>query len=149
MKRAIPLSALAITISIAIAAMVSIARAEDGSVVSSPDFSQCMRASGGITSDMRACLHAEYDRLDRQLNATYRSVMRQLRTKDLRTRLLNSQRAWIWRRDYDCQLKVDNSGFKGGTAADIIYDDCRVEAVRKRIQWLRKVPANPGYLTKV
>ena len=123
------------------------AQAREGTA--SSVFSQCMRDSGGVTSDMRACLHAEYDRLDRELNMTYRSVMKQLRTQDLHTRLLNSQRAWIWRRDHDCQLRVDNSGFKGGTAADIIYDDCRVEAVRKRVEWLRKVPANPGYLTKV
>ncbi|ASJ91949.1 hypothetical protein CBR61_14125 [Porphyrobacter sp. CACIAM 03H1] len=108
-----------------------------------------MKASDGITSEMRACLHAEYNRLDRELNATYRSVMKQLRSKELRSRLVNSQRAWIWRRDYDCQLKAENSGFRGGTAADIIQDDCLVTSVRKRIEWLRKVPANPGYLTKV
>lgn len=130
-------------------ASASSAHADNGPVADSPVFSQCMEASGGITSEMKACLHAEYDRLDRELNVTYRSVMKQLRTQELRSRLLNSQRAWIWRRDFDCQMMADNSGAKGGTAADIIQDDCLVTTVRKRIEWLRKVPANPGYLTKV
>lgn len=124
-------------------------RAEARESAESPVFSKCMKASGGVTSEMRACLHAEYKRLDRELNVTYKSVMKQLKTQDLRTRLVNSQRVWIWRRDNDCQLKVDNSGTKGGTAADLIYDDCLVTTVRKRIEWLRKVPANPGYLAKV
>jgi uncharacterized protein YecT (DUF1311 family) len=115
----------------------------------STEFSRCMKASGGVTADMKACLHTEYNRLDRELNATYKSVMRQLKTQHLRSRLVESQRVWIWRRDGDCRRKADASGFKGGTAADLIHDDCLVTTVRKRIGWLKKVPANPGYLTKV
>jgi uncharacterized protein YecT (DUF1311 family) len=56
----------------------------------SPAFKRCMAASGGVTSKMRACLHAEYDRLDKELNLTYRSVMKQLNTKQLRERLVGS-----------------------------------------------------------
>ncbi|NJS13858.1 MAG: DUF1311 domain-containing protein [Sphingopyxis sp.] len=98
---------------------------------------------------MRACLHAEYGLLDRQINITYKSTMKQLKTAHLQGRLVDSQRVFIWRRDYDCRAKADQSGAKGGTAWDLIYDDCRVVMVRKRIAWLKKVPANPGYLTKV
>jgi uncharacterized protein YecT (DUF1311 family) len=115
----------------------------------SPAFKRCMAASGGVTSDMRACLHSEYDRLDKELNITYRSVMKQLKTKQLKVRLVEVQRVWIWRRDFDCQSKVDSSGAKGGTAGDLIYDDCLVTTVRQRIAWLKKVPTNPRYLTKV
>jgi uncharacterized protein YecT (DUF1311 family) len=115
----------------------------------SPAFKACMKKSGGITASMRACLHAEYTRLDRELNITYKSVMKQLKTKDQKTRLVNSQRVWIWRRDEQCQRRVDESGAKGGTAGDLIYDDCRVTMVRERINWLKKVPSNPGYLSKV
>jgi uncharacterized protein YecT (DUF1311 family) len=110
---------------------------------------KCMKTSGGVTVDMRACLHDEYTRLDRELNRTYRSVRKQLKTPYLRTRLTESQRVWIWRRDPDCKLKLEQSPAKGGTAGDLIYDDCLVSKVRDRIAWLKKVPANPGYLTKV
>lgn len=119
------------------------------SAAGSATFSRCMKASGGVTSAMKACLSAEYTRLDRELNVTYKSVMKQLKTPHLRTRLVESQRVWIWRRDFDCKLRVENSGAKGGTAGDIIYDDCRVEKVRDRIKWLKLVPRNPSYLTKV
>ncbi|HEX4874686.1 MAG TPA: lysozyme inhibitor LprI family protein [Sphingorhabdus sp.] len=115
----------------------------------SATFSRCMKASGGVTSAMKACLSAEYTRLDRELNVTYKSVMKALKTPHLRTRLVESQRVWIWRRDFDCKLRVENSGAKGGTAGDIIYDDCRVEKVRDRIKWLKLVPRNPSYLAKV
>lgn len=114
----------------------------------SATFKKCMKASGGVTAAMRACMGTEYARLDRQLNVTYRSVMKQLKTKQQRTRLVEVQRVWIWRRDNDCLAKAKELG-GGGTAGDLIYDDCRLDMVRKRIVWLTKVPANPGYLTKV
>ena len=114
----------------------------------SPQLSACIKRSGGVTADMRACLADEYRRLDRDLNVTYKSVMQQL-TPRQRTRLKESQRAWIWRRDYDCKARVKAKPYAGGTAGDLVYDDCRVQKVRARIAWLKKVPANPGYLKKV
>lgn len=114
----------------------------------SPQLSACMKQSGGVTADMRACLADEYRRLDRDLNVTYKSVMRQL-TPRQRTRLKESQRAWIWRRDYDCKALVKAKPYAGGTAGDLVYDDCRLQKVRERTAWLKKVPANPGYLKKV
>ena len=123
--------------------------ASTGKVSASPALDACISRSGGVTSDMRACLASEYGRLDTNLNKTYKKIMGQLRTKDLRTRLVHSQRVWIWRRDDQCRSKVEASGMSGGTAADLIYDDCRNKLVRDRIIWLNKVPKNPGYLTKV
>lgn len=111
-------------------------------------FKKCMKASGGVTARMQGCMGTEYARLDRQLNVTYRSVMKQLKTKQQRTRLVEVQRVWIWRRDNDCLARAKAQG-GGGTAGDLIYNDCRIQMVRKRIVWLTRVPANPGYLTKV
>lgn len=116
---------------------------------SSAAFESCVDNSGGVTAEMLACLSREYKRLDRRLNVTYRTVMKQLPTQNLRTRLRNSQRVWIWRRDDQCQRKVDASGAKGGTAGDLIYSNCRVTMLRERIRWLNKVPANHAYLSKV
>lgn len=115
----------------------------------SPALKACIARSGGVTASMRACLAEEYGRLDRQLNSTYRAVMKQLPTADLRGRLVQSQRVWIWRRDDVCRTRAASSPGAGGSAGDLVYDDCRVTMVRQRIDWLRKVPANPGYLTKV
>jgi uncharacterized protein YecT (DUF1311 family) len=115
----------------------------------SPALKICMENSSGVTADMRACLDAEYKRLDLDLNVTYASVMKQLKTKDLKTRLVNSQRAWIWRRDSYCKGAVERSGTAGGTASSLVLADCRITMVRKRIAWLKKVPKNPGYLSKV
>ncbi len=123
--------------------------ASTGKVSESPALDACISRSGGVTSDMRACLASEYGRLDINLNKTYKKIMQQLRTKDLRTRLVHSQRVWLWRRDDQCRSKVEASGMSGGTAADLIYDDCRNKLVRDRIIWLNKVPKNPGYLAKV
>ncbi len=116
---------------------------------SSPMLKACIARSGGVTASMRSCLADEYGRLDRQLNSTYRAVMKQLPTADLRGRLVQSQRVWIWRRDDVCRTRAASSPGAGGTAGDLVYDDCRVTMVRQRIDWLRMVPANPGYLTKV
>lgn len=115
----------------------------------SDDFHSCIARSKGITAEMQNCQATEYARQDQLLNQTYKNVMAQLRTKDLRARLVQSQRVWIWRRDEDCRTKIQASAINGGSAADLVYHDCRLQMVRERIQWLKKVPKNPGYLTKV
>jgi uncharacterized protein YecT (DUF1311 family) len=115
----------------------------------SPVVEECIKRSEGVTPEMRTCLADEYKRLDRILNATYRSVMKQLKTKDHKRRLVESQRVWLRLRDERCRLKVEQSGMEGGQGGDLIYDGCHVTLLRKRIMWLRKVPDNPGYLSKV
>lgn len=115
----------------------------------SDDFHSCIARSKGITAKMQSCQSSEYARLDRTLNKTYKVVMAQLGTQDLRERLVQSQRVWIWRRDEHCRTKIQASPIHGGSAADLVYQDCRINMVRERIQWLKKVPRNPGYLTKV
>ena len=115
----------------------------------STDFHSCIARSKGVTSEMQSCQWSEYAELDRALNRTYKNVMAQLGTKKLRERLVQSQRVWIWRRDEGCKTKIQASPINGGSAADLVLQDCRINMVRERIQWLKKVPSNPGYLSKV
>jgi uncharacterized protein YecT (DUF1311 family) len=115
----------------------------------SADFHSCVARSKGVTAEMQSCQSSEYALLDRTLNKTYKNVMAQLGKKELRARLVQSQRVWIWRRDEDCKAKIKASAIYGGSAADLVYQDCRINMVRERIVWLKKVPRNPGYLTKV
>ena len=145
MSPCVALAAMAVLASMSSSVAAKGVNTEEGSI----EFRNCMKEAGGITSEMRACLHTEYGLLDRQINITYKSTMKQLKTVELRNTLVRSQRTFIWQRDFDCKLKADESGTKGGTAWDLIYDDCRVTKVRNRIAWLKKVPANPRYLTKV
>jgi len=112
-------------------------------------FKACVMRSGGVTAVLKNCLAAEHRLRDRELNRTYKSVMKQLRTQALRIRLRDSQRVWLRQRDQICQLAVDKSGMDGGTGGALVFDDCQVQRLGERILWLRKVPANPGYLTKV
>ena len=142
-------SVLLLAVGLILAAAPATAVAASPDIASSPALKACIARSGGVTASMRSCLAAEYRQLDRQLNITYRAVMKQLPTAALRKRLVESQRVWIWRRDDSCRLRAASSAGAGGTAGDLVYDDCRVSMVRQRIEWLRKVPANHGYLTKV
>ena len=52
-------------------------------------------------------------------------------------------------RDEHCRIQVEASPVYGGTAGDLMYDDCRVQKVQARIKWLKKAPSNLGYLAKV
>ncbi|QIG54542.1 DUF1311 domain-containing protein [Altererythrobacter sp. BO-6] len=144
-----PAMIVAAAVSVALSPQAVQAQAPASGSGRTAEFHACMKRAGGVTADMLICLRSEYGRQDRELNRVYREVRGKLRTTILRNRLLHSQRAWIWRRDYDCQLKVDGSGAKGGTAGDLIYEDCRVTMVTNRIAWLKKVPKNPGYLKRV
>ena len=115
----------------------------------SDSFHSCIARTKGITAEIQTCQANEYARLDQQLNQTYKNIMAQLGTKKLRIRLVQSQKVWIWRRDEDCRTKIQASVINGGSAADLVYHDCRIKMVRDRIHWLKKVPRNPGYLSKV
>ena len=57
-------------------------------------FKACIATANGITADMRACLAGEYDRLDKELNITYKSVMKELPTKALQQRLVPTRNAY-------------------------------------------------------
>jgi uncharacterized protein YecT (DUF1311 family) len=133
-----------------VACLVAVhASGEGGNSSSSPKLKACIDASGGVTAEMRRCLSGEHRRLDGELNRTYKSVMRQLKSTDQKRQLIESQRVWLRLRDERCLSKVKDSGMEGGTGGDLIYDDCQLNLLRQRIEWLKKVPSNPGYLKKV
>ena len=93
----------------------------------------CMDRSGGVTSEMRDCSSAEYERQDQALNAVYRDLMAQL-PADLKTELRDAQRAWIGFREAECNYR---SLAQGGTLGLLIRDSCWLDFTTERVARLR------------
>lgn len=105
----------------------------------SDEYEQCMDASGGVTSSMRECSSAEYQRLDARMERAYSSLSVRLSPRDLRE-LKRSQRRW--RREYRQRCDDEAAIETPGTLALVMYDGCVLAELSTRIQWLeRQSPA--------
>jgi uncharacterized protein YecT (DUF1311 family) len=103
----------------------------------SSGFGACMGQTKGVTANMQDCLASEYTRLDRALNATYASVMRRRGDKgaaDLR----QHQRVWLKVRWDGCREDMEKAG--GGSAGILVFSDCQLREVVRRILWLEQEP---------
>lgn len=101
-----------------------------------PEYDHCLDQSGGVTSDMRACNHAELQRLDALLNAEYRRTMARLPDAAGRARLRTLQRRWLktrWNACYEAAKEEE-----GGTIWLLMVDGCGIGTVQDRIEWLRR-----------
>lgn len=102
----------------------------------SAEYRQCMAtddAAGGVTSAMLDCIGAETERQDVRLNLGYRQAMARLDPAG-RTRLRQSERAWLARRDTRCRKASASEG--GGSAAGLVYADCILQETAVRAAWL-------------
>jgi uncharacterized protein YecT (DUF1311 family) len=99
----------------------------------SPEYAECMDASGGVTSDMMDCTGSEIDIQDARLNQAYALVMRPL-AKPRKDTLRGLQRAWIKQRDGKCARASDEEG--GGSMAGLIYAGCILDETIKRTIFL-------------
>jgi uncharacterized protein YecT (DUF1311 family) len=87
------------------------------------------------TVEMGACLKADMDAADRELNETYNSLHSELRRskrKALATKLARDQNNWVKHRWKNC----DEEGYEkagGGTLESIIFGDCYVRVTRERL----------------
>jgi uncharacterized protein YecT (DUF1311 family) len=98
----------------------------------SPAFDKCLDASGGVTIEMHNCEAAENERLDLELNSIYKQVMGRL-DANAREHLRLQERAWLKKRDHDCNQDIDT----GGSIAPIEIDGCYIEFTDKRITVLK------------
>ncbi|TGX40871.1 DUF1311 domain-containing protein [Sphingomonas naasensis] len=117
-----------------IAAQERTAAAADAAL--SADYHACMAhgdAASGVTSAMLDCIAAETARQDARLNRAYKAAMA-ARDPAGRTRLRQSERAWIARRDARCQKASASEG--GGSAAGLVYADCVMQETVARAGWL-------------
>lgn len=89
----------------------------------------------GIQPAMNACAAEEYTRQDSELNQAYVMVMKPLKSAG-KTKLRNSQRAWIKSRDKTC--KAERAEYEGGTIAPLIFYSCLTNETIMRTLWLEK-----------
>lgn len=109
------------------------AQAQDD--VYSPDYGQCMDASGGVTFNMIDCMTSELERQDLLLNEHYKQAMTLL-SPDRQEALRAAQRQWIGYRDANCEFYMDP---EGGTMARLEANACTLEETAERAAELQAI----------
>lgn len=98
--------------------------------------------------EMTYCAHADWEKADAELNATYKDVQKQLKEQDedlaagevkAADRLLDAQRAWITYRTAHCE--VDSFSARGGSMQSMLYSGCLAELTRLRTKELKSLTA--------
>ncbi len=89
------------------------------------------------TADMRACENARYDQANRQLNAVYARLMKQL-DPARREKLRLAQRAWVRFRDANADFLA--SAAEGGTLAPLLRVNALADMTEARVKELAKLP---------
>ena len=80
------------------------------------------------------CAEQAYNRNDRELNAVYQQLKKQL-NKEQRGLLVNAQKGWLKVRDNDCEL--EHYGSRGGTGWYSNILNCKNEKTINRIKELK------------
>ena len=96
-------------------------------------------ASPGNNSQFRACLDQQYRRADAELNQLYQRILKQLNgpeKSNLRSRLVQGQRAWLKYREADCAIEEEL--LHATRAVLTAVAECEIELNRSRIRVLRQ-----------
>ncbi|WP_235548550.1 lysozyme inhibitor LprI family protein [Noviherbaspirillum sp. Root189] len=95
----------------------------------SKEYDSCMDKSGGVTVDMRACIHNELERQDVRLNRVYQKYSASLVPNVLKS-LREAQRAWIQYRNKDCAWA--GAPDENATLGPLIIDGCHLDMTVRR-----------------
>lgn len=87
--------------------------------------------------DIRQCASEKFDKLDRELNQLYKSVMAKL-TPDLQARLKREQIAWIRKKEAECNAP-DQYGEKGYPAWMLNSIGCQMAETQRRMIELKAI----------
>lgn len=98
----------------------------------SKTYEHCIDKSEGVTSNILDCTGAEYNRLDKALNAAYKKLMKSLDKGD-QERLRQAQRAWLKYRESNGAY-IQN---QGGTMASIEASSWELEELARRVHFLQ------------
>ncbi|WP_095107765.1 lysozyme inhibitor LprI family protein [Pseudomonas sp. Irchel 3E20] len=101
----------------------------------SPAYSQCMKASGGVTVEMLDCQAAEIKRQDTRLNQAYKAAMAAL-DADKKAPLKDVQRLWLKYRDANCGFVAS---LTGGTIDAINASSCFLDMTKTRARELENL----------
>lgn len=91
-----------------------------------PSYRHCLDGTGGVTSDMKACMTTEFDFQDERLNLLYKRLMATL-DGDGKESLRAEEREWIRRKQSKC-----DEGTEPGQADELVAYDCLVVETAKR-----------------
>lgn len=106
----------------------AVAPAAAGEPDYSPEYSQCMDDSGGVTAGMIDCIGQELERQDARLNKVYNEFMATL-SAERKEQLRAAQRAWLKFRDENCKFYYDPDG---GSLARVAANVCVLSATAAR-----------------
>ena len=67
-----------------------------------PSYDKCLGETEGVTPAIQECVDTEYEYQDKRLNDAYKAVLAKL-PADRHDGLREQQRAWIKKRDADCE----------------------------------------------
>lgn len=87
--------------------------------------------------DLRQCASEKFDKLDRELNQLYKSVMARL-TPDLQVRLKREQIVWIRKKEAECNAP-DQYGEKGYPAWMLNSIGCQMTETQRRMIELKAI----------
>jgi uncharacterized protein YecT (DUF1311 family) len=100
----------------------------------SPQYRACLDKTDGATFPMRECMKADYERVERLLNAAYRQKLASL-PPARRAALRASERAWQRRREPYCARYLSRGG---GTAELLSFDTCMFDTTIHRTHFIRR-----------
>ncbi|MBO4335213.1 MAG: DUF1311 domain-containing protein [Desulfovibrio sp.] len=83
-------------------------------------YDQCMEKASGVTAAMRDCEAQETERLDRILNASYKTIMQSSMDSKDKEALKALQRTWLGQRDKIMKILIKYAG--DGTLAQLSID---------------------------
>lgn len=108
-----------------------------GQALESARYTGCLNRSGGITANMNDCIGAEFDRLDRRLNASYQATLRRLpRARAMALR--SEERGWLATRDENCLAQLETPGEVQGSLDQIQVRTCALDELKRRIVWIER-----------
>lgn len=103
-------------------------------------YDECMDKSGGVTSKMRDCSGAEYERLTDEIEKSYKKLIAKCNavkaqnTDQLLSIINKSQTAWVRYMQASCDLAAASE--IGHTMWYLIIDGCHIDAAKKRVEEL-------------
>ena len=86
-------------------------------------------------SEMNAQARAEFERVDAELNKTYKALLARLPDAESKRKLQESQRAWIAFRDAEASFAADQ--VRSGSAAPVVRYASMTQSTQQRIKQLR------------
>jgi uncharacterized protein YecT (DUF1311 family) len=101
-------------------------------------YTACLEESGGVTASIRECIGAEFERIDRRLNASYKKTMQRLSVQS-RATLRREERTWLKTRLAACERDLAED--EGGTIWLIEMDDCALQEHIRRTAWIERIKA--------